>query len=378
LRERIVDFFFNDARTFGVVPTAFVETGFGLNFGARLLHRDLAGRGESLNARVGYGGRYRWIAELSSDTGQRLPRDLNLGLVVRTDARPRERFFGLGSGDAMAIEEPVELIDPRVSEVGIATRYRRQTVQGTVALRQRVDDELSYRLWHRWRYRDVDRGDEVTQALPWLDEVFEPAAVAGFGRELVDASTGLLVTFRRSEGLPSYPASLPSRGIRLDTWAGWEAVLDTLGHFGFVGFDLLGHVDLYAGDRVLQLRLRGETALGPNGNIPFVDLPTLGGPDLLRGYVRDRFRGKVTLLSSAEYRFPVQPNAAGFLFVDVGRPFRAFHQISYQNMRMGFGGGLLVFTPSAFLFRLQIASSIDGGIFAQAVLSPCAGPCGQD
>jgi outer membrane protein assembly factor BamA len=125
-------------------------------------------------------------------------------------------------------------------------------------------------------------------------------------------------------------------------------------------------IDLYHGDRVLRLRVRTAWVVGSLERIPFLDLPQLGGASLLRGYGGGRFRGRGTVLASAEYRYPVQQNIAGYLFVDAGRAYVELAQLgasSLRGARVGFGGGLYAFTTGALLLRAQLASSIDGGLF---------------
>ena len=69
----------------------------------------------------------------------------------------------------------------------------------------------------------------------------------------------------------------------------------------------------------------------------------------------------MTALSTVEYRYPVQPNIAAYLFVDAGRVFNEWSELEFDGMRVGFGGGIHLMTKSAFLLSLQLASSIDGG-----------------
>jgi hypothetical protein len=69
LRDRFKQIFFNIDGTFGIYPVAFFETGFGLNAGARLVHKNLAGRGAPAARRV----RRRVRADLRSEAVQRSP-----------------------------------------------------------------------------------------------------------------------------------------------------------------------------------------------------------------------------------------------------------------------------------------------------------------
>jgi outer membrane protein assembly factor BamA len=121
-------------------------------------------------------------------------------------------------------------------------------------------------------------------------------------------------------------------------------------------------IHLFGGDRVLRLRFFGAAAVAPFHEIPFLDLPDLGGRQLLRGYRSDRFRDRIAMVGSIEYRFPIQPTVAGFVFTDAGRVFHDLDELTVDRPRVGYGGGLLWFTSEVFLFRVVLASSIDGGL----------------
>src|SRR5262249_60628075 len=105
------------------------------------------------------------------------------------------------------------------------------------------------------------------------------------------------------------------------------------------GLDALRYFDPYRGDRVLLLRLYAEAVTGSLADIPFTDLPRLGGPQLLRGYHRDRFRDRAALMSTAEYAFPIGEQLSGYLLLDAGRLEPSFAHLSFDRMRYALGGG---------------------------------------
>lgn len=140
---------------------------------------------------------------------------------------------------------------------------------------------------------------------------------------------------------------------RRGKWAGYQVDLDNPFRFAPIGLDVQPFIPLFREDRVLRLRFRVSAAVGQGDRIPFLDLPTLGGANLLRGDPRERFRGRVSVLSTAECRYPVNQYADAYLFVDVGRVYDEVSELSLQGMRLGYGGGLLVFGRPAFWLRLH-------------------------
>jgi outer membrane protein assembly factor BamA len=114
---------------------------------------------------------------------------------------------------------------------------------------------------------------------------------------------------------------------------------------------------------VLALRLRGEGVSGTLAEVPFTELPQLGGPDDLRGYAVDRFRDRVLAVGSAEYEWDLGYLLTASVFVDAGRVFDALDALDARHLRVGYGVALQGHTEYAFGFRGSLSSSIDGGLF---------------
>lgn len=330
----------------------------------RLLHRDLFGHGEALRLRAGFGGIYQQEYEASIDTGRLLGGRSRMGLSAEYEIRQNGRFSGVGNADRVSREEadiPIGVFDP---EQSVRTRYRRRVLLGRLHATQSPTDELTLRATHVWRWRKYSVGQLDGSGTPWITEVYERDRLLGFGGGLVSVYNELYLRWNhRIVWHPLLPVALPSQGIRVDAWAGWQTGLEAdPSQLGRYGLDVQPFIELFGGDRVLRLRLRYAAVVGPRRNIPFEDWPNLGGSTLLRGYGRERFRGRATLLSTVEYRYPVQPNISSYIFVDAGRAYAALDAFTLEGMRVGFGGGLLLYTESTFLIGLQMSSSIDGGV----------------
>ena len=96
--------------------------------------------------------------------------------------------------------------------------------------------------------------------------------------------------------------------------------------------------------------------------IPIFELPTLGGIQRLRGYVRGRFRARHLLYAVAEYHFPVEAWIDGFLFAELGAPFDHVADLSARFPRSSFGFGLALFAWNEVLGRGHIGVSADGTV----------------
>lgn len=377
VKERVVDVFFNEERTFGVFPTIFAETGFGANIGVRLVHTDLFGQRESLRLRAGWGGRWRQVYEAQLGTGDRLSEDAKLRVFGRYEILPRQRFFGLGNDDELDLTpteaDAFEPIDPVQRWGAVDTRYRADVAMWGGDLALGIGEHGTARFGHRWQWARFD--DPVgTSGAVELDEVYDVTVLAGWTSGLLNHYSELSLEYDDTQTVyPWQPRQLPSKGWRLRAYGGFaEAPNDPTQYFTS-GFDAQRYVDLFKGDRVLSLRLAADAIHGLRRHIPFTDYPSLGGPDLLRGYTRDRFRDRFATVASVQYNYPINEVLGGYLFVDTGRvwprPYM-LHVDGLRQLRLGFGGGLNVILEKTFVGRIQAAGSIDGGFFLDFRLNP--------
>jgi len=112
-------------------------------------------------------------------------------------------------------------------------------------------------------------------------------------------------------------------GLRLELFASFN---DDLArperHFVRWGGEAAGFLDLSGANHVLGLRVYTELAERTGaGPVPVTELPTLGGRELMRGFLEGRFRGPSALVVTAEYRYPVWSLVDATLFVDAGNAF---------------------------------------------------------
>jgi Omp85 superfamily domain len=369
ISRHVEDFFFNDARTFGVYPAFAYGTGIGAGVGMALVHKDLAGHREGLRLRAAYASPYRQLYDAKVHSG-RLWSPLRPSLLVGYRRDDSKRFYGLGNADTADVSELMQPLPLDAQQAGPAvhTQFRVEQVHANAGIDLALGGNFSTGLLHMWRIRRISSGSPDEFDAPWSDEVFAPESLVGFERELVDAYSELALTWDTRRAVRAdMPRALPGAGWRARVWTGVQTgVSDRQLTFGRAGFDVQPFIDLYRGNRILHLRLRGASALGPIDRIPFVDMPSLGGSQLLRGYNTDRYRGRVTLLASAEYRYPVQESIAAYVFTDAGQAWPGFEDMTVQSLadvRVGFGAGVQIYSTRTALLRAQVATSIDGGVF---------------
>jgi hypothetical protein len=374
--DRFKEVFFNDTGTFGVFPVAFVDTGFGLNAGVRLIHRDMFGRGESMLLRASFGGMYQQYYSAAADTGARLGR-VKLRLVGGYEVGPQAPFFGIGNGDLVPREsidtsDPDQRIDPMTDATAVSTKFRKDLAFSKLSFIARLTRSISATLSTELRYQSFDEeADEADIA-----DYYRIDRLACLERGSLDLYPQIRLTYdSREVAHPYISQAISSRGLYLNGWLGYAKGFqdDPSNHLRYA-MDLQWFVDIFRGDRVLILRVVLDGVTADLDKIPITDLPRLGGALLLRGYDIDRFRDRVATVGSAEYQYNLSQQTTAYLFVDTGRVWRALRDFRLKGFRMGYGGGIILHSASSFLARVQLASSIDGGFFVNFSLDPVYDP----
>ncbi len=362
--------FFNADRTIGLFPTATYESGLGVSAGARFEDRDLFGAHESLALQATTGAvsgeAYRAGLLASFRTGDRLSRRLQLGLEASFDRRPADPFYGIGDGDL--VMQPASPIDPRVDPAAVETWHRYQ--EDRIALH--ADSHVASDL-HVLATGELTqlRFEPSTEGLP-IDQVYDPPGLVGFetGARHVYGELEVRWDSRRSISVwePHYAHAAGSLAAAL---VGRVQGLDGAADFWRYGVELQHDWELAKGPRVLAMRFHGEGVTGSLDQVPFTELPALGGSAFLRGYSYERFRDRVAAVGSVQYEWTLSHLVDAYLFSDVGRVFSSLDGITAQGMRVGYGIGLdLHDDQGAFRAEGSLASSIDGGVFLTLSFNP--------
>jgi len=102
-----------------------------------------------------------------------------------------------------------------------------------------------------------------------------------------------------------------------------------------------------------------------SGQVPFFEQYFAGGADTIRGYEEDRYWGKQTLITTLEYRHPLQKSLSVIAFVDYGGAWGGFGSVNNftqsnsPQLNLGYGLGVSFRSPLGPL-RLDIGFNKDG------------------
>ena len=372
--KRAHDIFWNDAGTVGLYPVFDLQTDYGLTGGARFIARDLFGEKERLSMRASFGGIYNQQYTASLGSGDRLG-PLHLEAKGEYEIDPRERFFGIGNGDLVsAMPDP---IDPYADPAAIDSRFRQRVARGFGRARLRIVGPLSVRLTSgvlNKRFEQPSPGDIPPNSN--IAEHYQLEDLPAFEEGTSYSYNEMEVRYdSRHNGSSWEIESLPSTGWLIAAYGGAaRGFSGAPTHYNLYGGDVQRFIRLGPNPRVLTLRLMAEEIRGETDEIPFVDLPRLGGPTLLRGYDRDRFRDRARAMGSAEYLFDVGGGWSAYVFSDAGRVYPRLEDARLEDIRVGYGGGLQYNSDKSYIGRFNVASSIDGGIFFNLSLDPVYDP----
>ncbi|BBB91553.1 MAG TPA: BamA/TamA family outer membrane protein [Methylomusa anaerophila] len=112
----------------------------------------------------------------------------------------------------------------------------------------------------------------------------------------------------------------------------------------------LGH------DHVLAARVMAGYA---DGNMPEAGKFAVGGPDTLRGYKDDEYKGDKMLAASVEYRFPLVSKVQGAFFTDIGNAWDG-EGYKLDDLKGSVGVGIRLVTPIGPV-RIDYAKGSEGG-----------------
>jgi hypothetical protein len=316
----------------GIRPLASTQIGTG----ARLFYRDLLFDGDaSLTSSRGREKRQHHLFTLSFPGSPHHPGPLALSLQFRQE--PKETFFGSGHNTLRSA----------------SSAYLQEVFSSKIIHRRRISRALT--LNALLGYQTVDIGTSISQLTPTIQSRYLPDQLPGLDDRLHHLEAALLLRALFVDR-PGSPLHGNRSLVRLEYKRSIDD--DDFSHFQFLirteqFFELFYR-------RTLSLHLGADWRFAPGRDrIPFYDLASLGGNELLRGYRRGRFRDLGTVLAAATYKYPVWKFLDGELFYETGRTFHQPNDFTLNGWKFSWGAGLRLWVPRGLIFEQLIAISAE-------------------
>jgi hypothetical protein len=239
-----------------------------------------------------------------------------------------------------------------------AARYLMNGLEARLGLRLRPLPWLALFTTITTGFKRFDNGDRVGGD-PGIVFVYDTTTIPGFtqGTTFVRPGASLVVDLhdnaaRHSSGLLVQASFDYTHGIGGDTASYWR--LNALAAVP---------INLWAHTHVLWLQAATAVTWPHERSLPFSELPTLGGPDNLRGFRFQDFRDYTSFYATAEYRWPMWMWVDGALFVDYGGVFgQGYANFGARRMQPDVGVGLHIVSSGNFHLRAQLAYGFGEGI----------------
>lgn len=244
---------------------------------------------------------------------------------------PGESFYGIGMGSSA--RDRRRFTQAR-SHLALSTRHRLNAhAQVTASV----------------GYRQVDVSEPAEDGRSLLEIVRPPPGLDDETR-LIDLDVTTRFEFVDRPGSPRH-------GYIARTGIGLHRALDA--PLSYVSAHVAGErfFELFE-RRTLSLRVGGDWRM-PLGDdeVPFFDLASIGGNQVVRGFQRGRFRDRGALVSMLVYKVPVWRLLDSMWFYEGGRTFARIDDLTLRGWRRSWGTGLRLYIPSRVLFEQRVAFS---------------------
>jgi hypothetical protein len=365
LSGRLRSWFFNDAGTIGFYPLVFFETSPGVLVGMQLDAK--LSEHNRLKLFAGIGPSRRHVDGALRSSGY-FDDHVVFKLHGEYDARPESRFYGIGNADEIDVDEldaPLMQLDP-FGDAAVKSYYDDRLARAAVIADIHVSGPFNILAATAL----ADRKRSSSSKDPSIETVYEGDGMGTFDDRYRSGYAELELRYdTRGPSTLWQPAGVTSKGSLAAVYAG-PVVLDSGQDFWRYGVDAQHYLTIGSGPRVLSARVEVEAVSAQASEVPFTELPSLGGRTWLRGYATDRFRDRVAAVGSLEYQWDLSRLLYASLFVDVGRVYPALDDMTVDDMRVGYGIALEGHSRNNLLARVSMASSIDGGLFFNLYLDP--------
>jgi hypothetical protein len=326
---RVKDWVYTKDHRIGVFPTAFVETGFTPNIGARMIS---SVDQFATTLRAGYGGPHNYLVESRMTVGFPTKFPLVFGIEgVGPDPQndPRNKFL------------------PTAQLRAGLYRDVRQRLITTLGARPETHTEVL--LSFSYKHRNVQDAPDAGEAA--LTQVFEPASISNSFRTRRTYSE---LAYRYDNRATRGP---PATGTLMEAYAGVSSgILEREQVYTTFGGRVIGYLAVYRKSNILAPKVAIDTIVPvPGSEIAFTELRYQ--PEY-RGI--DGRRDRIALLASLDYRWELMKFVGAHVFADTTTVAADLQSIDLKYLRYAFGFGVDLHSSTTQVSRVSMAFSPEG------------------
>lgn len=324
----------NAENTLGIVPTLAFTSDFGLNYGARAFIDDYFGHGEEVSLTANTGGAVVQAYQLKVDLKHLGAAPLYVRSRVRFEENENLFFAGVGNPD-----------------MAPATRFSQTRFLGVLSTGVQLGDHPRLRIGGSGIFNDRSFGTAGSSATdPSIETAYDTSMLNGFesGYRTLELTGEIELDTRDTLGPTQH-------GGMVRAFAGGGSLIGDADYMHY-GAEGAYFVTPWWPRRTFVGRVALDAVRDRDDDIPFTELPRLGGAGLLRGFHTDQFRDKLAAVATLEYHYPIHENFSGQLFVETGEVGRTYDQLAaVDHLHTGYGGGLIWHRPKTVRARIDVA-----------------------
>jgi hypothetical protein len=316
-----------------------ITPGGGVGLGAGFRKPGLVDPGSAFSAVVMASMKAYWLARTELVFPDLADGHLSAAMVAEAYDYPNEAYYGPGPGASRDTE----------------STYGLRNTRGGAQMALRLGESASVGGGLDYLMPSVDRGRKGVT----VHDRFGTEQVPGLDRQPNFARYSLFaeVNTREPRGNPRVGGLYSVRYERFQ-----DVDVDAY-NFRRVDAEIQQYLSLFNQRRVLALRgLLSVSTPGEGQRVPFYLQRTLGGPNDLRGFLRNRFRDNCLLVLQAEYRWEVFTAMDAALFADWGKVAARRQDLDLDDLEHDYGVGVRFGTNNGVFLRIEGAfGSRDGG-----------------
>lgn len=162
----------------------------------------------------------------------------------------------------------------------------------------------------------------------------------------ISSNLGIIYNFD-SRDIPLYP----SKGILFESYIYVENKwLGSDYQFSKISLDFSQYINLKK-NLILATNILNQIS---NGDVPFHQMPSIGGPKKLRGYIDGRYRDKMLLLLQLELRLKLNKYLGTVVFCGIGEVYPNFDEFKFKYIHPNLGIGMRIVLDQKQKYNLRL------------------------